>query len=405
MTTFVSTRAPWRTETLGTLAEYVNGRAFKPEEWSTDGLPIIRIENLTDAGAPANHFEGEPDPKHRVDSGDLLVSWSATLDVFWWERGPAAVNQHIFKVSENPDKVRRDFLFFVLKSVIEQLRAQVHGSTMKHITKPKFVGLEVRIPSDRDEQAEIARELRQRMSAARRVRNALLKQSDAAQAVAGALIDRAVSGNLDQLGCLGDVLLRPAKSGWSPTCDDLPGGTPVLTLSSVTGFDFRADAIKLTSEPIDPDASYWAANGSLYMARSNTAELVGHVAIARDLVKPTIYPDLLMLLDIDLDRVDVEFAHLWLMSKTARTHIRTRARGSSDTMKKVNQTIINTIPFPTALSREDQQKIVRELRDKSDAARHAQRSIADAVQAVDALPSAIVREAFEIENLETVEDE
>ena len=65
------------------------------------------------------------------------------------------MNQHIFKVMEDPEKVRRDFLFFLLKSVIEQLRAQVHGSTMKHITKPKFVGLEVRIPSDLDEQAEI----------------------------------------------------------------------------------------------------------------------------------------------------------------------------------------------------------------------------------------------------------
>lgn len=179
----------------------------------------------------------------------------------------------------------------------------------------------------------------------------------------------------------------------------------MLTLTSVTGFDFRANAIKLTSEPVDLEASYWASNGALYMARSNTAELVGHVAISRGLTKPTIYPDLLMLLDVDTGRVDVEFAHLWLMSKTARTHIRRQARGSSGTMKKVNQGIINAIPFPTALSRDEQQEIVKELRAKADAARRVQRAIAEAVEAVEALPGAIVREAFDIENLETVDDE
>jgi hypothetical protein len=56
----------------------------------------------------------------------------------------------------------------------------------------------------------------------------------------------------------------------------------VLTIGSVTGFEFRARAVKLTSEPVNPDAEHWATNGSLYMSPSNTAELVGHVAIARD---------------------------------------------------------------------------------------------------------------------------
>lgn len=198
---------------------------------------------------------------------------------------------------------------------------------------------------------------------------------------------------------------RPAKSGWSPACDDLHGGTPVLTLSSVTGFDFRATAFKLTSEPVDPKADYWARNGDMFIARSNTPDLVGHVAIARDLGQPTIFPDLLMRLDVDSERVDPEFAHLWLMSKTARSYIRTEARGSSGTMKKVTQAIINGTPFPTALDMDQQREIVHELRDRADAARRAQRAGGQAVEAAEALPGAIVREAFEIDNLETIEND
>jgi type I restriction enzyme S subunit len=33
---------------LGDLAEFVNGLAFKPEDWEDDGARIIRIQNLTD---------------------------------------------------------------------------------------------------------------------------------------------------------------------------------------------------------------------------------------------------------------------------------------------------------------------------------------------------------------------
>ncbi|MCJ7502971.1 MAG: hypothetical protein MUP80_07925, partial [Acidobacteriia bacterium] len=33
----------WRWVRLGEVAEYLNGRAFKPEEWGKSGLPIIRI--------------------------------------------------------------------------------------------------------------------------------------------------------------------------------------------------------------------------------------------------------------------------------------------------------------------------------------------------------------------------
>lgn len=234
---------------------------------------------------------------------------------------------------------------------------------------------------------------------------ALRRQAESSRALVGALIDEAVSAHLQDLGTLREVLSSPPRAGWSPTCDDLPGGTPVLTLSSVTGFDFRATAFKLTSEPANPHAQYWARDGDLFMARSNTAELVGHVAIARELTHATIFPDLLMRLDIDRERVDPEFAHLWLMSKTARSYIRTQARGSSETMKKVNQGIINAVPFPTALDKHQQRAILDELGGRADAARRAQRAVATATEAADALSSAIVREAFEIDNLENIAHE
>jgi restriction endonuclease S subunit len=36
----------WEVKKLGEVADYLNGRAFKPSEWEQVGKPIIRIQNL-----------------------------------------------------------------------------------------------------------------------------------------------------------------------------------------------------------------------------------------------------------------------------------------------------------------------------------------------------------------------
>ncbi len=41
----------WCILTVGEVADYINGRAFKPSEWEKHGLPIIRIQNLNDGDA------------------------------------------------------------------------------------------------------------------------------------------------------------------------------------------------------------------------------------------------------------------------------------------------------------------------------------------------------------------
>jgi hypothetical protein len=50
---------------------------------------------LTDPTASANRFDGAYDKRHGVKDGDLLVSWSATLDVFVWDRGEAVLNGYL----------------------------------------------------------------------------------------------------------------------------------------------------------------------------------------------------------------------------------------------------------------------------------------------------------------------
>ncbi|AFT92637.1 tRNA isopentenyltransferase [Francisella tularensis] len=103
----------WEWKKLGELAEYVNGMAFKPKDWSNIGLPIIRIQNLNGSD-DFNYFSGEAKEKYYVKSGDILISWSASLDVYKWQGGNAILNQHIFNTIINYDVVDYDFFITLL---------------------------------------------------------------------------------------------------------------------------------------------------------------------------------------------------------------------------------------------------------------------------------------------------
>jgi type I restriction enzyme S subunit len=128
------------------LAMFINGRAFKPSEWKSNGLPIIRIQNLTDSNKNFNYFDGECENKFIVKKGDLLISWSASLGVYIWNKEDAVLNQHIFKVIVNENLVDKKYFFYATKRILNVMESRVHGATMKHITKDRFEDLKIPLP-------------------------------------------------------------------------------------------------------------------------------------------------------------------------------------------------------------------------------------------------------------------
>lgn len=138
---------------LGKMASFINGSAFKPEEWSSDGLPIVRIQNLTQDDSPYNYYDGDTTKKIVIDNGDMLVSWSATLGVFLWSKGKALLNQHIFKVSFDKLDVNKDFFVYAVKLALDKMSEVAHGSTMRHVVKKDFNETIVANPSINDQES------------------------------------------------------------------------------------------------------------------------------------------------------------------------------------------------------------------------------------------------------------
>lgn len=130
----------WEPCRLGTLTEMFNGRAFKSTEWSDSGIPIVRIQNLNDPNASHNYFSGNLDEKNLINNGTFLISWSGTpgtsFGAFIWERGTAALNQHINKCCFFYKDTNLSFMKISVNGKMSDfIRNAKGGVGLKHVTK------------------------------------------------------------------------------------------------------------------------------------------------------------------------------------------------------------------------------------------------------------------------------
>lgn len=133
------------------LATFVNGSAFKPSDFSDEGIPVVRIRQLLDRLADIDLAPPPPNPVW-LDDGDLVFCWSATLAVRFWDRGRALLNQHLYRVDVHPSVNRRWFAY-ILEEGVERLLPLMHGSAMTHITQDMLRSLTVALPSFEEQQA------------------------------------------------------------------------------------------------------------------------------------------------------------------------------------------------------------------------------------------------------------
>lgn len=153
----------WATAEVGELCDLINGRAFKPSDWTETGLPIVRIQNLNNPAKPFNFFDGEVRERFLIENGDLLFAWSGTPGTSFgahvWMGGKAVLNQHIFKMKFDAANIDRDFFKSAINQKLNELIAKAHGGAgLQHVTKGRFEETEIPLPP-LPEQRRIVRKL------------------------------------------------------------------------------------------------------------------------------------------------------------------------------------------------------------------------------------------------------
>ena len=143
----------WHCGTLLDIAEYTNGLAcqkYRPTD--ENKLPVIKIKEMHDGLSVDTEWVKTDIPDDvKVFDGDVLFSWSASLEVMLWAYGNGGLNQHIFKVTSK-NGYPRSFYFYQLVHYIGVFKqmAEARKTTMGHITQDHLRQSTIVLPPDVD---------------------------------------------------------------------------------------------------------------------------------------------------------------------------------------------------------------------------------------------------------------
>jgi len=140
----------WEVGNLYEIADYINGLAcqnYRPQDEEIF-LPVIKIKEMHEGITSDTEKVSATIPeKYIIFDGDILFSWSATLEVMIWTGGKGGLNQHIFRVVTK-SYLTKEYVFQQLSAYIVYLQrmAEARKTTMGHITSDHINQSRIVIP-------------------------------------------------------------------------------------------------------------------------------------------------------------------------------------------------------------------------------------------------------------------
>ncbi|HZR11381.1 MAG TPA: restriction endonuclease subunit S [Myxococcales bacterium] len=139
----------WEVKSLEEIARFLNGLALQKYR-PVDGpsLPVIKIAQLRAGNAGgADRARADLDADYIVNDGDILFSWSGSLECRIWAGGPGALNQHLFKVTS--DRYPPWLCYLAIHLHLDHFRHIAGGkaTTMGHIQRHHLSDAKLPVPA------------------------------------------------------------------------------------------------------------------------------------------------------------------------------------------------------------------------------------------------------------------
>ena len=257
---------------LGELASYINGYAFKPKDRGSEGLPIIRIQDLTGSSNDKGFYKGTYPSKIEINNGDVLISWSASLGVYVWNNGKALLNQHIFKVVFDKGEIDKDYFVYAVQFSLHRMRQLTHGATMKHVVKKDFENVLIPYPSLKD-QRKVAHVLDKLKESINKKMDELTKLDELIKArfveMFGDPVQNSLNKPMVKLESLGNW-----KSGGTPARSNpnfYNGNINWFSAGELNSLYLSKSKEKITEEAVQKSSTKLFAKGSMLIGMYDTA--------------------------------------------------------------------------------------------------------------------------------------
>ncbi|MFR3115378.1 MAG: restriction endonuclease subunit S [Dialister sp.] len=388
--------------TLGEVATYINGRAFKPSEWETSGLPIIRIQNLNDPTAKYNYSNTKYEDKYLVKKGDLLFSWSASLGTHIWKNSDAWLNQHIFRIIPN-ENICKGYLYHFLCKVTAELYAKSHGTGMVHITKKPFMATPIPVPS-LPEQERIVTRIEELFSELDKAVETLQTTKQQLAVYRQAVLKEAFEAGIPGYNAKSDMLsieelLTTARKGMATgpfgtmikKHEHQKSGIPMLGIENIgEGKYIDGNKIFVTTEKAEELKSFALHEGDIIISRSGT---VGEICAVPQRAEGALLSTNLMRVSLNHDVIRSDYFIFLFQSKgIVLDQVKELCKGSTRIF--LNQTILKQIQFPVP-SLNKQMEIVHKIESRLSVCESIEQTVDTALAQADAMRQSILKQAFE----------
>ena len=400
----------WCWTYVSNLCKLINGKAFKPSDWSEEGVPIVRIQNLNNPDAPYNYFSGVVEEKFRLAGKELLFAWSGTPGTSFgahiWQGSNAVLNQHIFRVDFDENKLSKEFFMYAINQQLERLISEAHGGAgLQHVTKGVFEATPIPLPPLPEQNRIVDRieSLFAQLDEAKEKAQAALDSFEPRKA---AILHKAFTGELtaqwreahgvgmeDWKHCsLIDLLIEKPRNGYSPKPVAYETKYKSMTLSATTSGVFKPEHFKYIDEEIQEGSYLWVAPGDILIQRANSLEKVGTSAIYTGNEHEFIYPDLMMKLRVK-EPYNVFYISYFLKTDFTLCYFRANATGTAGNMPKINQKVVSETPVDIP-GTDEQEEIVRILDSLLAKEQQAKETAEAVLEQIDLIKKSILSRAF-----------
>lgn len=374
----------WNTSKLKYLGQYINGYAFKPEEWGSKGVPIIRIQDLTGSNDNPNYFEGQIDKKYWVENGDILISWAATLDAFIWNKGNGWLNQHIFKAVPNRRIINYDFFFWMIKESMKNMNNDnKHGIFMQHVTLSVFNNFTIPMPPLAEQEriaAFLDAECAEIDTVLEKTRASIEEYKKLKQAIITQAVTKGIRGDRPMkdsgIEWIGDIPVEWRKTQLRH-CTAIKSGItlgkkyektdslverPYLRVANVQ--DGYVDLSVLTTIEVtqDEDLKYRLRAGDVLMTEGGDRDKLGRGCVWHGEIEPCLHQNHIFAVQTSKDTLLPEFLEYLTVSDVGRSYFDVTAIKTTNlACTSSSKVLAFTIPLPSV---EEQAEIVEALNTK-----------------------------------------
>lgn len=355
------TESGWTTVAFGDVVRQVKDKV-DPEEsdleryvagahMDTDDLHIRRWGEIGDGYlGPAFHMRFKPG--HVLYGSRRTYLRKVALPDF---EGITANTTYVLE-PKDPDVLLPELLPFIMQAepFHAHSKRESKGSVNPYVNFSDLAWYKFALPP-LEEQRRIAEVLK----ATEALQEGLRELELQIERVGGSLFANRLDGCNSQPTPLGELLTDAPRNGFSPSPASEPTGYWVLALSAISATGYRPGEIKPVEETPQARAAQ-LRQGDLLISRSNTRELVGLPVCFPEDRNDVSYPDTMMRLCLDSERLRTKFVEAYLRSPAGRQQVRSYAGGTSSSMMKINGKNVRKIVIPLVRT-DEQDQILRDM--------------------------------------------